>query len=473
MIGQRGLKDRAEGQQIQTGRSRTLNPDRIAVLVFLGGVLALVFLGGIAVGRLKLFPYPQLNAGWDAATDWRANWREYLGVRPKYLQATTRTAGGVTVYDRARAFPGYTLAATYLPEHSEQFDAYLLDMGGKVVHRWNASARRIFPENPIAQRGGGPGFLEIHGVHLYDNGDLVVSLGGQGAAKLDRCGQVLWRITEATHHHVEPLPDGSVLIPDHVKRYAEQADRPRVGLGPSGFYLDDRLLHIDRDGHVINEKSVIDILFESGWESLLFSGPGRSKMVREEDPTHLNDVEALPAEMASAFPMFNAGDLMMSFRHVNTVLVVEPKNWHVKWAMTGPWLMQHDPDFLPNGHILVYDNRVTGAKPVLGNTRLVEVDPATKQIVRIFEGKGEEAFYASERGEQQRLPNGDLLLVDPFGGRLVEIAPDSGYHVVWEWVNLVAPGSAGMITDTQRIGEAAANDWVGRPCDGVGVAASQ
>jgi hypothetical protein len=30
-----------------------------------------------------------------------------------------------------------------------------------------------------------------------------------------------------------------------------------------------------------------------------------------------------------------------------------------------------------------------------------------------------------------------------------------------------------MITDTQRIGEAAANDWVGRPCDGVGVAASQ
>ena len=26
---------------------------------------------------------------------------------------------------------------------------------------------------------------------------------------------------------------------------------------------------------------------------------------------------------------------------------------------------------------------------------------------------------------------------------------------------------------SQRIGEAAANDWVGRPCDGVGVAASQ
>ena len=203
-------------------------------------------------------------------------------------------------------------------------------------------------------------------MHLYDNGDLVVSLGEQGAAKLDRCGQVLWRVTNATHHLVEPLPDGSVIIPDHVKIYAEQADRPRVGPGPSGFYLDDRLLHIDRDGRVINEKSTIDILFGSGWESLLFSGPGRSKMVLEEDPTHLNDVEVLSAEMASAFPMFSAGDLMMSFRHLNTVLVVDPTNWQVKWAMTGPWLMQHDPDFLPNGHILVYDNRVTGARPVLG-----------------------------------------------------------------------------------------------------------
>jgi len=236
--------------------------------------------------------------------------------------------------------------------------------------------------------------------------------------------------------------------------------------------LDDRLLHVGQDGHVISEKSVIDILFESGWESLLFSGPGTSKTVRAEDPTHLNDVETLPAEIASAFPMFNAGDLMLSFKHLNTVLIVDPTTWQVKWTMTGPWLQQHDPDFLPNGHILVYDNRVTGTKPTLGNTRLVEVDPATKHVIKIFEGRGEEAFYASQRGEQQPLPNGNLLLVDPFGGRLVEIAPASDYDVVWEWVNLVEPGFAGMITDTQRIGEAA-RDWLGQPCDGVGVAAAQ
>jgi hypothetical protein len=33
----------------------------------------------------------------------------------------------------------------------------------------------------------------------------------------------------------------------------------------------------------------------------------------------------------------------------------------VKWSQTGPWLRQHDPDFLSDGRILVYDNRDDGA----------------------------------------------------------------------------------------------------------------
>src|SRR3954452_4055025 len=156
MIGWQELSDFARRQQIQPNGSRTVHPDRIAMLVFLGGLLALVFLSGIVVARLGVFPYPLLHAGWDAATDWRANWREYLGIKPKYIQPTARSVGGVTVYDRARAFPGYTLAATYLPEHFDQFDAYLLDMNGKVVLRWNASAP-YFPREPHRPTVGGAG----------------------------------------------------------------------------------------------------------------------------------------------------------------------------------------------------------------------------------------------------------------------------------------------------------------------------
>ena len=164
--------------------------------------------------------------------------------------------------------------------------------------------------------------------------------------------------------------------------------------------------------------------------------------------------------------MFAAGDLLVSLRHLNTIFVVDPDEWRVKWLMTGPFLAQHDPDFLPNGHILVYDNRITGPTPKLGNSRLVEIDPATRQVTWTFEGEGKRAFYAESRGEQQLLPNGNILLADPYGGRLFEVAHNAGSKLVCgEWVNLVEPGLVGMITDVQRVPRGALK-WVGQPCAG-------
>ena len=133
--------------------------------------------------------------------------------------------------------------------------------------------------------------------------------------------------------------------------------------------------------------------------------------------------------------------------------------------MTGPFVGQHDPDFLPNGHIMVYDNRLTGVTPRLGNTRLLEIDPLTRAIVWSFEGKGDQVFYAQARGEHQLLPNGNILLVDPHGGRLLEIAPAAGNRTVWEWVNLLGDGAVGLVTNVQRVARDAL-PWVGQPCNG-------
>jgi hypothetical protein len=46
--------------------------------------------------------------------------------------------------------------------------------------------------------------------------------------------------------------------------------------------------------------------------------------------------------------MFRAGAVLLSLRNLNTLLVADQRTWRVKWAMTGPFLGQHDPDFLPN-----------------------------------------------------------------------------------------------------------------------------
>ena len=92
------------------------------------------------------------------------------------------------------------------------------------------------------------------------------------------------------------------VILSKILRTEGQADRPYVGVGPSGFYDDDTVLEVGPDGSVRREKSVIDILFRSGWESVLFSRPGAARRIREEDPIHINDVERLKPEDGGRIP---------------------------------------------------------------------------------------------------------------------------------------------------------------------------
>ena len=43
----------------------------------------------------------------------------------------------------------------------------------------------------------------------------------------------------------------------------------------------------------------------------------------------------------------------------------------------------------------------------------------------------------------------------------------AGGRTVWEWVNLIEPGYAGLVTDVQRVTREAA-PWAGQPCVGGG-----
>ena len=120
-------------------------------------------------------------------------------------------------------------------------------------------------------------------------------------------------------------------------------------------------MRVSPAGEVIEEHSIIDSMYESDLGGMLVLGRGFRSEV--EDPLHANDVEYLDAEMADAFPMFEAGDLMVSLHEIATVAVLDGATRRMKWFMTGPFFGQHDPDFLPNGNILLYDNRITGPRP--------------------------------------------------------------------------------------------------------------
>jgi hypothetical protein len=83
---------------------------------------------------------------------------------------------------------------------------------------------------------------------------------------------------------------------------------------------------------------------------------------------------------------------------------------------------------LENGNILIFDNGVDRR-----SSRAIEIEPLAGRIVWEYEADPPAAFYTSQRGSAQRLPNGNTLLCDGNGGRAFEV--DAGGETVWEWFN--------------------------------------
>ena len=50
-----------------------------------------------------------------------------------------------------------------------------------------------------------------------------------------------------------------------------------------------------------------------------------------------------------------------------------------------------------------------------------------------YEGTEERPFWSNVRGSQERLPNGNTLITESEGGRLLEVTSDG--EIVWEYVN--------------------------------------
>jgi len=104
--------------------------------------------------------------------------------------------------------------------------------------------------------------------------------------------------------------------------------------------------------------------------------------------------------------------------------VLSRKTHEIVWSTWGSWRHQHDPDLLPDGQILLFDN----AGDLRGKgTRIVEFDPRTQAVSWSYST----GFGNRYRGEQQRLANGNTLLSDTTGSRFLEVTRDG--QIVWEY----------------------------------------
>ena len=187
------------------------------------------------------------------------------------------------------------------------------------------------------------------------------------------------------------------------------------------------------------------ILKDGGFAPIITAGSGFRTKVDGE--FHLNDVNELPPELAAAFPMFEAGDMVMSLRNMNMILVTNADATEVKWSRIGPWIRQHDPDFNPDGTITLFDNHsdeaLDGDRE--GGSRIWSVDPATDEATVLYGGTPEQHMYSPERSTHQVLSNGNIMITEAQSGRSFEV--DRAGNILWEYINRYDPFSITWMHD--------------------------
>jgi len=153
--------------------------------------------------------------------------------------------------------------------------------------------------------------------------------------------------------------------------------------------------------------------------------------------------------------MFSAGDILLSSRNTNLIMVLDGATHDIKWRRIAPAHGQHDPDFQPNGEISIYDNRVGGDASrknaflgTAGGSRIIAVRPDKFGYRTIYESDEHNAFYSKYRGKHQMLENGNVLITESEGGRVFEATPDG--KIAWMLVNKYDEKTVGWLMSATR-----------------------
>lgn len=393
----------------------------IASAMFLLGTFA--FASGLAVGRWQLWPYQPIQAAWFAAKSYAAH-GELVPEGRRVPAPRGAPRERITIHDRSRVDAGYYVFVGWNGDGGG-YAAWLYDHAGKRRHTWPIDYAALDADGPSN------GADNPHAFHVLPDGSVIAAFDkGDVMARLDACGEPLWIKPGIYHHAMSRADDGTFW----------------VWRGDGTAYGHYNYLHRfdPRDGATLGEIDLVEDVIRKMGESAVVFGvrpdyPFRRFDADPEDQAatdlfHPNDVDVLTEALAPRFPMFEAGDLLLSFRTIDLVAVLDPDEHRVKWWSHGPWIGQHDPDFGADGRISVYNNNTNRDR-----TEIIKIDPKTREISNeLFHG---DAFFRSDfMGKHQYLPSGNVLVVVPGEGRVLEVT--AGGSKVMEFNNVAAGAPA-------------------------------
>jgi len=275
-------------------------------------------------------------------------------------------------------------------------EAFLINMDGDVVHRWSA-----------------PGSEYWARAHVFPSGDLLaITCFPPRLVKLDSNSNLIWRYEGHAHHDFEVQPDGTIVL---LVRSVTRRDHINAGED----ILDDGVVVLDRAGREFSRLSLLEAFERAeGFSQWLVDHP----LPNSPDIFHTNSVQIVS--------LLGLTCALLSIRSIDTVAAIDMATGDVVWAVIGDWHAQHEAQLI-DGRLLLFDNLGPGG----GNgrpwrSRVLEMEADSGKVVWSFSEPG---FFSHGAGAQQRLPNGNTLITESDGGRIIEVTP--GGRVVWEYLN--------------------------------------
>jgi len=399
--------------------------DRALFFLSLTGVIVISFIAGATALHYKWSSARFLSNAFEATDAWLEvfnKMRENSEEREQEadsIRFKKMTLSGKIFWDKKTASPGYTLIAL---QYSTT--AYLVDMEGHVVHRWDMPFSKAWPK-PIHIHKMVKAGITFSKVHVFPNGDLLAQYHGDGdtpygygIVKMDKDSNVLWTYDGNAHHdfYVDEETGNIYAI---VQRLLKS---PLHGLEnlPYPMYV-DYIVTLSPYGKELEALSLLEAFRDTPFEQMLYHAVEEAN--KPWDHFHTNSVRKLPKRFADKFPQFSAGQILVSLRNMASIAMIDPKTRKVVWAYRGPWKWQHDANLLNNGNILLLDNR---GHVVRGRefSRVIEFNPQTLRTEWWFAGAPERTLYTSTVGRVQRLANGNTLIAESLNSRTLEITPD-------------------------------------------------
>ena len=331
-------------------------------------------------------------------------------------------------------------------------------------------------------------------IKRVSNGHLVFT-DSQGAAEMDMLGNIHRRWNSANidrnasafatplyidnlHHEIYETTRGTFLtLGTEVRQFPEyptSETNPDARMAPANV-VGDTIIDFDRDGRILREWSLFDILdpFRIGYDSLSGIWNQIYSWIADgtRDWSHANAV----IEDASD------DSIIVSLRHQDAVIKVDRQTGRLKWILGtpdgwgppwAPYLLtpvgslqwpyhQHAPMITPQGTILLFDNgnrrhRPTEDLPDRDYSRAVEyaIDEKTMEVSQVWSygDRGEENFYSSALGDANLMPLKQTVLItdgfrvtggipDSRWGRIFEVTHTTPAQKVFELIVRDAPGS--------------------------------